>query len=248
MAPDPSLRAGLEHLIETLDRQIGEIAHDPDDPKGWERDGYFSGLQELRRLRAAVADLLRAQPPDLNPPQFFEVSGRELNSSDFLWSCYCQFRGLFKAQGHNLILLTRSEFDRLTGRAQPPPAPDPPLADAPITDTEAANLRYARGLLRKAASCGASFVDINADVLRYLVESRRRLNDRLRWAEHRAQPPPAPDLREAFRAGFLAHPDREAPSGFYWSFAPDTCMAADREPSAWEAWLAAPPAVEGTRP
>ncbi len=50
----------------------------------------------------------------------------------------------------------------------------------------AANLRYARGLLRRAASSGASFVDINADVLRYLVENRRTLNDRLRWAEQRA--------------------------------------------------------------
>jgi len=78
--------------------------------------------------------------------------------------------------------------------------------------------------------------------------SQRCLCGRLELASPPAvEPPPAPDLREAFRAGFLAHPDREAPSGFYWSFAPDTCMAADREPSAWEAWLASPPAVEGTR-
>lgn len=50
----------------------------------------------------------------------------------------------------------------------------------------AGHLRYARGLLRKAKRSGASFVDINADVLRYLVENRRKLNDRIRWAEARS--------------------------------------------------------------
>lgn len=51
----------------------------------------------------------------------------------------------------------------------------------------AGQLRYARGLIRKAARSGASFVDVNVSTLAYLVENRRKLNDRLRWAEQRAR-------------------------------------------------------------
>jgi hypothetical protein len=42
-------------------------------------------------------------------------------------------------------------------------------------------------------------------------------------------------IREAFRAGFVAHPEAEAPV-FKWSFDAKTCIAADREESAWKAW------------
>lgn len=42
-------------------------------------------------------------------------------------------------------------------------------------------------------------------------------------------------LREAFKAGFMAHPEAEAPV-FKWSFAAETCIAADREQSAWDAY------------
>ncbi len=43
-------------------------------------------------------------------------------------------------------------------------------------------------------------------------------------------------VRAAFRAGFMAHPEAEAPV-FKWSFDSETCAAADREESAWEAYL-----------
>jgi hypothetical protein len=51
---------------------------------------------------------------------------------------------------------------------------------------------------------------------------------------------PQPDLaREAFRAGFLAHPAPEA-EVFTWSFDPgEWSLAADREESAWQAYLSA---------
>jgi hypothetical protein len=46
-------------------------------------------------------------------------------------------------------------------------------------------------------------------------------------------------VREAFRAGFIAHPAPEA-EVFTWSFDPgEWSLAADREESAWEAYLAA---------
>lgn len=76
-------------------------------------------------------------------------------------------------------------------------SPASPAPDAPPQEDEsqiATNLRYARGLIRKAASSGASFVDINVSVLRYLVENRRHLNDQLRWAQERAA---AAELRAA---------------------------------------------------
>lgn len=45
-------------------------------------------------------------------------------------------------------------------------------------------------------------------------------------------------IRDAFRAGFVAHPEAEAPQ-FKWSFDPASCSAGDREGSAWVAWRAA---------
>ena len=42
-------------------------------------------------------------------------------------------------------------------------------------------------------------------------------------------------VRAAFRAGFVAHPEAEAPV-FKWSFDAEGCIAADREESAWRAW------------
>lgn len=71
-------------------------------------------------------------------------------------------------------------------------APQPDPDEVAPSDQIATNLRYARGLIRKAAANGAAFVDINVDVLAYLVESRRTLNDRLRWAEQRAAAAPQP--------------------------------------------------------
>lgn len=44
--------------------------------------------------------------------------------------------------------------------------------------------------------------------------------------------------RVAFRAGFAAHPDAEAPA-FRWSFDLSQSIANDREPSAWDAWAKA---------
>lgn len=85
------------------------------------------------------------------------------------------------------------------------------MADDRDDDRDVAStLRYARGLLRKAATSGASFVEINVDTLRYLVENRRALNDRLRWAEDRAAKAEAAATRH--RASLLTDEDdcREA--------------------------------------
>ncbi len=67
------------------------------------------------------------------------------------------------------------------------------------------------------------------------------------WADKETPaptPPPshAATLREAFTAGFIAHPN--ATGG--WDFDADTCAAADMEPSAWAAWKPAPPAAPET--
>ena len=46
--------------------------------------------------------------------RFFEISHRQLTSSDFLWSCYKQFaNGIAPQKETNLILMWRSDFDRL---------------------------------------------------------------------------------------------------------------------------------------
>lgn len=88
---------------------------------------------------------------------------------------------------------------RGTGSTADQPTGGVTAAERTEDEELAGQLRYARGLIRKAARSGASFVDINVATLAYLVENRRKLNDRVRWAEQRvaeaqagaALPPPS---------------------------------------------------------
>lgn len=81
-------------------------------------------LQMRARLEDAEAKLAALPTPwPQEPPQYFEVSERELRQPDdfgFLWHCYQQFSRMWPASvADNLILIRHSELMRLAARGVP---------------------------------------------------------------------------------------------------------------------------------
>lgn len=68
-------------------------------------------------------------------------------------------------------------------------------------------------------------------------ESWDAIGKRIGWAGSAVRRCYVLEVRmEAFKAGFVAHPEAEAPV-FTWSFDPETCAAGDRWLHACQAWF-----------